>query len=182
MINDHHKLKSPVHQPVSTTIPITQSDSQDVCIPATSDRSCNAAAAKASAANQPLKRRVSESSASADESTSSSARKRHATCNNTESSRFFYQPPQTRDLPSCFRIRKHMGEGTFGSVFLTIDRATQELKIIKRVKTRDDKSVDKYGFPYTALREIKILKPMDHCNVIKLFEVVTTEGTIEFIL
>ncbi|CAJ1955551.1 unnamed protein product [Cylindrotheca closterium] len=92
------------------------------------------------------------------------------------SSASYYQPKQTRDLKNCFRIRKHIGEGTFGSVFLTLDRETNKPKIIKRVKTRDDKSVPTYGFPYTALREIKLLKSIEHKNVIKLHEVVTTEG------
>lgn len=93
-----------------------------------------------------------------------------------------YQPRQTRDLKACFRILKHIGEGTFGSVFLTLDREeahpAQKQKTIKRVKTRDDKSVPVYGFPYTALREIKLLESIEHRNVIKMHEVVTQAGKI----
>jgi len=89
----------------------------------------------------------------------------------------YYQPKETSDLKTSFRIRKHLGEGAFGSVFLTIDQKSNEPKVIKRVKTRDDKSVATYGFPYTALREIKILHTIKHKNVINLHEVVTTTGS-----
>ncbi|KAL3928654.1 MAG: hypothetical protein SGBAC_012554 [Bacillariaceae sp.] len=108
-----------------------------------------------------------------------------------------YKPKQTRDLKTWFRIRKHVGEGTFGSIFLTLDLADTnnssnsnnsssnsnnepKHKIIKRVKTREDKSVMSYGFPYTALREIKLLGSIEHENVILLHEVVTTKGTDGF--
>jgi hypothetical protein len=87
-----------------------------------------------------------------------------------------FKPKETRDLETSFRILKHVGEGTFGSVFLTQERATGDRFIIKRIKTMQDRSISEYGFPYTALREIKILDTLNHENIVKLKEVVRTTG------
>lgn len=86
----------------------------------------------------------------------------------------YYKLMETRDLKTSFRMMRHLGEGTYGSVFLTTDRATGDLSVIKRVKISGDSSVCEYGFPKTALREIRILKAMRHENVINLKEVVST--------
>lgn len=39
-----------------------------------------------------------------------------------------------------------------------------------------DLSHEKEGFPITALREIKILRMLDHANVVKLLEIAITKG------
>jgi hypothetical protein len=87
-----------------------------------------------------------------------------------------FKPKETRDLKTSFLILKHVGEGTFGSVFLTQERATGDRFIIKRIKIMQDRSISEYGFPYTALREIKILDALSHENIVKLKEVVRTTG------
>eukprot|EP00980_Cylindrotheca_fusiformis_P026578 scaffold16490_cov113-Cylindrotheca_fusiformis.AAC.6 len=103
--------------------------------------------------------------------------RKNSKCHGARPTIFQHMPRQCRNLKDCFRILKHVGEGTFGSVFLTEERDTKERSIIKRVKTLEDRSVASYGFPYTALREIKILNMIDHENIINLKEVACTTGT-----
>lgn len=91
---------------------------------------------------------------------------------------FDFIPNQARDLQASYRILKHVGEGTFGSVFLTEERHTKDRFIIKRVKTMEDRSIAAYGFPYTALREIKILNLLDHEHVVNMKEVACTTGEL----
>lgn len=45
-----------------------------------------------------------------------------------------------------------------------------EIVALKKVRMDNEKE----GFPITAIREIKILKSLDHKNVIKLKEIVTS--------
>lgn len=68
--------------------------------------------------------------------------------------------------------RKHqLGQGTFGSVFMGADKATGEVVALKRINTEQEEN----GFPITAIREVKILKALNHENVIKLKEIVTSK-------
>ena len=46
-----------------------------------------------------------------------------------------------------------------------------EIVALKKVRMDNEKE----GFPITALREIKILKSLDHKNVIKMKEIVTSK-------
>src|SRR5262249_42886542 len=59
-----------------------------------------------------------------------------------------------------------IGEGTYGSVFLarSPDKQRVALKKIRKEK--------KEGFPITAIREIKILKMLEHPNIVRLIDVV----------
>ena len=47
--------------------------------------------------------------------------------------------------------------------------ASGGLVALKKVRLENEKE----GFPITAVREIKILRQLDHPNVVKLFEIVT---------
>jgi len=66
-----------------------------------------------------------------------------------------------------------VGEGTYGSVYKAKDRLTSELVAMKKIRLTHEKE----GFPITAIREIKLLRDMDHENVVKLKEVVSTKET-----
>lgn len=68
-----------------------------------------------------------------------------------------------------------VGEGTYGSVYKAKDRLTNELVAMKKIRMTNEKE----GFPITAIREIKLLRDMDHENVVKLKEVVSTKETRE---
>lgn len=68
-----------------------------------------------------------------------------------------------------------VGEGTYGSVYKAKDRLTNELVAMKKIRMTNEKE----GFPITAIREIKLLRDMDHENVVKLKEVVSSKETKE---
>ena len=59
-----------------------------------------------------------------------------------------------------------LGEGTFGEVHKARSRETGRVVALKKILMHNEKD----GFPITALREIKLLKMLDHPNVLKLEE------------
>ncbi len=62
-----------------------------------------------------------------------------------------------------------IGEGTYGKVYKARDIKTNQLVALKSVKLENEKE----GFPITAIREIKILRKLQHPNIINMVEVVT---------
>lgn len=71
--------------------------------------------------------------------------------------------------------KSHMvGEGTYGSVFVGIDKVTRGVVALKRINTQQEEN----GFPITAIREVKILKALNHDNIISLQEIVTSKGAL----
>ena len=67
-----------------------------------------------------------------------------------------------------------IGEGTYGQVYLARDRETGEMVALKKIRMENEKE----GFPITAIREIKLLKLLNHENVIRLKEIVRSQGTL----
>lgn len=68
-----------------------------------------------------------------------------------------------------FQIIDQVGEGTYGQVYKAKDKITGELVALKKVRTDNEKE----GFPITAVREIKILRQLNHPNIVNLKEIVT---------
>ncbi|KAF6209831.1 hypothetical protein GE061_015583 [Apolygus lucorum] len=68
-----------------------------------------------------------------------------------------------------FEVIAHIGEGTYGQVYKAKDRQTGELVALKKVRMENEKD----GFPITAVREIKILRQLNHKNIVNLREIVT---------
>lgn len=71
----------------------------------------------------------------------------------------------------CSRIQEYdflgkLGEGTFGEVSKARSRKTGAVVALKKILMHNEKD----GFPITALREIKLLKQLDHINILKLEE------------
>jgi serine/threonine protein kinase len=65
-----------------------------------------------------------------------------------------------------FEKIKKLGEGSYGSVYLAQSKETKKLFAIKVLKKQDTKY--KYmDIPYTSLREVSILKDLDHENIVK---------------
>lgn len=62
-----------------------------------------------------------------------------------------------------------IGEGTYGQVYKARDKNTGQLVALKKVRLENEKE----GFPITAVREIKILRQLNHKNIVNLREIVT---------
>uniref|UniRef100_A0A0D6R3E1 Protein kinase domain-containing protein n=1 Tax=Araucaria cunninghamii TaxID=56994 RepID=A0A0D6R3E1_ARACU len=73
---------------------------------------------------------------------------------------------------NCFEKIEQIGEGTYGQVYMAREIQTGEIVALKKVRMDNERE----GFPITAIREIKILKKLQHDNVIKLKEIVTSPG------
>lgn len=63
------------------------------------------------------------------------------------------------------RIEKggSIGEGTYGVVYKSLDLTTKQVVALKRIRleTEDD------GIPSTALREISVLRELEHPNIVR---------------
>lgn len=71
-----------------------------------------------------------------------------------------------------------LGKGTFGSVYKAQKLGTNEFYAIKKIKL----DVDREGIPSTALREISILKSVNHPNIVKIHDINIGEKIIELCL
>eukprot|EP00468_Gymnochlora_sp_CCMP2014_P000290 CAMPEP_0167744112 /NCGR_PEP_ID=MMETSP0110_2-20121227/2398_1 /TAXON_ID=629695 /ORGANISM="Gymnochlora sp., Strain CCMP2014" /LENGTH=350 /DNA_ID=CAMNT_0007628573 /DNA_START=76 /DNA_END=1128 /DNA_ORIENTATION=+ len=69
----------------------------------------------------------------------------------------------TRPVSNYEKIEK-IGAGTYGTVYLGRDKKTKEIVALKKVKLMDEKN----GFPVTSIREIQILRKLNHPNVVAL--------------
>ncbi|KAJ0964123.1 hypothetical protein J5N97_029245 [Dioscorea zingiberensis] len=67
-----------------------------------------------------------------------------------------------------------IGEGTYGVVYKARDRHKNELIALKKIRLEQDDE----GVPSTAIREISLLKEMQHKNIVRLLDVVHCEKHI----
>ncbi|XP_063678767.1 cyclin-dependent kinase 12-like isoform X4 [Bolinopsis microptera] len=74
-----------------------------------------------------------------------------------------------------FKILDKIGEGTYGQVYKARHNSSGDIVALKKVRcdTGKEDSKNKEGFPITAVREIKILKQLQHKNIISLKAIVT---------
>ncbi|ETI43935.1 CMGC/CDK/CDC2 protein kinase [Phytophthora nicotianae CJ01A1] len=74
------------------------------------------------------------------------------------------------------RIEKggSIGEGTYGVVYKSLDLKTKKVVALKRIRleTEDD------GIPSTALREISVLRELEHCNIVSLLDCLQEDGKL----
>jgi cyclin-dependent kinase 12/13 len=68
-----------------------------------------------------------------------------------------------------FEVIAQIGEGTYGQVYKAKDSISGSLAALKKVRLENEKE----GFPITAVREIKILRQLNHKNIVNLKEIVT---------
>ncbi|XP_073307030.1 cell division control protein 2 homolog A-like [Primulina huaijiensis] len=64
-----------------------------------------------------------------------------------------------------------IGEGTYGVVYKARDRITNETIAMKKIRLEQEDE----GVPSTAIREISLLKEMQHANIVRLKDVVHSE-------
>ena len=67
-----------------------------------------------------------------------------------------------------------IGEGTYGVVYKAKDRYTNETIALKKIRLEQEDE----GVPSTAIREISLLKEMQHRNIVRLQDVVHNEKCI----
>lgn len=63
-----------------------------------------------------------------------------------------------------YQLIKLLGKGTYGKVFQATDTQTGEIKAIKRNRQTNEKE----GVSCSSLREIALIKHLDHPNIVKL--------------
>jgi cell division cycle 2-like protein len=82
-------------------------------------------------------------------------------------------PPYLPSVHGCrsvaeFKCLNRIEEGTYGVVYRALDKRTQEVVALKRLKMEREKE----GFPITSLREINTLLISQHPNVVTVREIV----------
>ena len=76
---------------------------------------------------------------------------------------------RARNVHQAYERVRQLGLGTYGEVFLAQDRNGREVAL-KKIKLEASKE-KRQGFPITALREMRVLKQLNHPNVVHLLEV-----------
>lgn len=69
-----------------------------------------------------------------------------------------------------YEFKSKLGEGTYGVVYKALDKTTGEYVALKKIKLEKEED----GVPSTAIREISLLKGLNHPNVVELKEVLYT--------
>lgn len=70
-----------------------------------------------------------------------------------------------------------IGEGTYGTVFKAKNKESQEIVALKRVRLDDDDE----GVPSSALREICLLKELNHRNIVRLHDVLHSDRKLTLV-
>jgi len=68
--------------------------------------------------------------------------------------------------------KEQVGEGTYGSVYLSYSKETERRVALKKLILHKEKD----GFPLYAVREMKLLKMLRHPNIVQLEEIITSKG------
>lgn len=63
-----------------------------------------------------------------------------------------------------------IGEGTYGVVYKARDKNTKELYALKKIRLESEDE----GIPSTAIREIALLKELQHPNIVRIHDVIHT--------
>lgn len=66
--------------------------------------------------------------------------------------------------PPRYTFLEKLGEGTYGVVFKAKDKINGKILAVKKIRCDNE---DEEGIPSTSLREIAVLKELDHPNVVK---------------
>ncbi|KAL8171649.1 hypothetical protein V2J09_023453 [Rumex salicifolius] len=74
----------------------------------------------------------------------------------------------TFNLMEQYEKVEKIGEGTYGVVYKARDRLTNETIALKKIRLEQEDE----GVPSTAIREISLLKEMQHGNIVRLQDVV----------
>lgn len=70
-----------------------------------------------------------------------------------------------------------IGEGAYGIVYKAKNRSSGELVALKKIRLEAEDE----GIPSTAIREISILKELEHPNIVRLHDVIHTEKKLTLV-
>jgi hypothetical protein len=84
------------------------------------------------------------------------------------------RPAPTLRGPQYQKIEKPVGEGTYGVVYKAKDKTTGEHVALKKIRLEGEDE----GVPSTALREISLLKELNHPNIVQLKDVEHADGRL----
>jgi cyclin-dependent kinase len=70
-----------------------------------------------------------------------------------------------------------VGEGTYGVVYKARDTETNEIYALKKIKLETEQE----GIPSTAIREIALLKELQHPNIVRLVNVLHTDKKLTLV-
>jgi len=76
-----------------------------------------------------------------------------------------------------YQKMERVGEGTYGVVYKAKDKQTGELLALKKIRLE----VEDEGIPSTAIREISLLKQLQHPNIVRLYDVVHTDKKLTLV-
>ena len=79
--------------------------------------------------------------------------------------------PQT-PKEKLYVVLDHVGTGTFGKVYKASHTASGRMVALKQIKMEGERE----GFPVTAMREVKLLQSLRHAHVVRLFEMMLSQG------
>ncbi|TKR62239.1 hypothetical protein L596_026227 [Steinernema carpocapsae] len=87
----------------------------------------------------------------------------------------------TGDVRECqledFQKLEKIGEGTYGVVYKGRNRQTNQLVAMKKIRLESEEE----GVPSTAIREISMLRELQHPNIVDLQEVIMQENRLYLI-
>ena len=69
----------------------------------------------------------------------------------------------SRSMRDKYEKIEKIGEGTYGYVYRARDQTTGEIVALKKIKLENEDE----GVPSTAMREISILKELNHPNIVE---------------
>ncbi|CAI2375189.1 unnamed protein product [Moneuplotes crassus] len=84
---------------------------------------------------------------------------------------FGYNPP------TAYKRLNEVGDGTYGVVYKAENTQTGDIVALKKIKL----DVQNEGIPSTAIREIALLREIEHENIVQLLDVVSTETQLQLI-
>jgi cyclin-dependent kinase len=70
-----------------------------------------------------------------------------------------------------------IGEGTYGVVYKSKDTKTGEIFALKKIRLQAEEE----GIPSTAIREISLLKELQHKNIVRLLDVIHTSKKLTLV-
>ncbi|KAJ0392271.1 hypothetical protein P43SY_005492 [Pythium insidiosum] len=83
----------------------------------------------------------------------------------------------SQSIMERYQKLEKIGEGTYGIVYKAKDRVTGEVIALKKIRLEAEDE----GIPSTAIREISLLKELQHINIVRLYNIVHTERKLTLV-